>query len=61
MRVLVLYESLFGNTGTVAESVAEGLRAAPPEAVVECRRVDDPVAPDEFDLVVLGAPPTSGV
>lgn len=56
MRVLVLYESLFGNTGTVAESVAEGLRAAPPEAVVECRRVDDPVAPDEFDLVVLGAP-----
>ena len=56
MRALVLYESLFGNTGAVAEAVAAGIRAARTGAVVECRRVDDPGPPDQFDLVVLGAP-----
>src|SRR5690349_11799885 len=56
VRALVLYESLFGNTAAVADAVAEGIRAARPEAVVDCRRVDDHLRPDEFDLVVLGAP-----
>ena len=56
VRALVLYESLFGNTAAVADAVAEGIRAARPEAVVDCRRVDDQVEPDQFDLVVLGAP-----
>jgi multimeric flavodoxin WrbA len=56
VRALILYESLFGNTNAVAEAVADGVRAARPDAAVNCRRVDDPVAPDEFDLVVLGAP-----
>ena len=55
-RALVVYESLFGNTAAVAEAVAEGLRAARPDALVDCRRVDDHVVYDEFDLVVLGAP-----
>src|SRR3954453_7883058 len=55
-RALVLYESLFGDTAAGAEAVAEGIRAARPDAVVDCRRVDDHVVSDEFDLVVLGAP-----
>jgi hypothetical protein len=58
VRALVLYESLFGNT---AEAVAAGMRSAWPDAVLDCRRVDDTlsvdaVAPGDFDLVVLGAP-----
>ena len=56
MRALVLYESLFGNTRAVAAAVAEGIEAARRDASVDCRPVDDPTAPDEFDLVVLGAP-----
>src|SRR4051812_34492065 len=56
LRAQVLYESLFGNTGAVAEAVAVGIRAARPDAVVDCRRVDDLAALDEVDLVVLGAP-----
>jgi hypothetical protein len=56
LRALVLYESLFGNTGAVAEAVAAGIRAARPDAVVDCRRVDECLAPDEFELLVLGAP-----
>jgi hypothetical protein len=57
MRAVVLYESLFGNTGAIARSVAQGLREARPDAVVDCRGVDDVVAlPDDVDLLVLGAP-----
>lgn len=51
MRALVLYESLFGNTEVVARAVADGVRVARPDAVVDCRRVDDPPAPAEVDLL----------
>src|SRR5690349_19213278 len=29
MRALVVYESMYGNTHTIAEAVADGLRSAP--------------------------------
>lgn len=41
MRATVVYESLSGRTQEVAEAVAEGLRAAAPGAVVDCRPVVD--------------------
>ncbi len=56
MRVRVLFESLFGNTRTVAEAVAAGVRSVRPDADVRCRPVDDPAPIGEVDLVVLGAP-----
>jgi len=54
MKTLVVYESWFGNTRELAESVAEALAA---EGEVSVLSVDDPLPPlDEFDLLVVGAP-----
>jgi flavodoxin len=54
MRTLVVYESWFGNTRELAETVAEALAA---EGEVTVLSVDDPLpAVDEFDLLVVGAP-----
>ncbi|WP_432477955.1 flavodoxin family protein [Nocardioides sp. GXQ0305] len=55
-RALVVYESMFGNTGAVAESVGSGLRTGGVD--VELVEVGDaPAARDvACDLLVLGAP-----
>src|SRR5262245_22531146 len=54
MKTLVVYESWFGNTRELAESVAEALAAEGEASVLS---VDDPLPPlDEFDLLVVGAP-----
>src|SRR5262245_64582747 len=54
MRTLVVYESWFGNTRELAETVAEALAA---EGEVTVLSVDDPLpALDECDLLVVGAP-----
>ena len=39
MHVVVLFESLFGNTREVAEAIADGARTADPAAEVACVRV----------------------
>jgi hypothetical protein len=54
-HVLVVYESMFGNTGEVAEAIAEGMRSA---ADVEVVRVDAAPAhlPAGTDLLVVGGP-----
>lgn len=56
MRALLVYESMFGNTGTVAAAVAKGLRGAGLE--VEALHVTDapPVPDDGVGLLVVGAP-----
>jgi hypothetical protein len=55
VRALVVYESMFGNTRAVAESVSRGLAA---RMTVDLREVG--AAPDEIDdsidLVVAGGP-----
>jgi multimeric flavodoxin WrbA len=57
MRVAVVYESLFGNTHEIAESVADGIREARPEAVVECVPVGEAGSGrPEVDLLVVGGP-----
>lgn len=55
MRALVVYESMFGNTASVAHEVAKGLAA---HGDVDVRAVAEaPVEPDEsLDLVVVGGP-----
>jgi len=58
MNVVVLYESMFGNTHQVAEAVAEGVRRAAPDAQVTCVSVAE-ANPDTVraaDLVVVGGP-----
>ncbi|WP_436790500.1 flavodoxin family protein [Yinghuangia sp. YIM S10712] len=58
MRVVIVYESLFGNTREVAEAIAEGVQEADKAAEVECVRVDaaDPGRIGSPDLLVVGGP-----
>ena len=60
MHVVVLFESLFGNTLEVAEAIADGARAADPTAEVACLRVAeaDLEKVRAADLLVVGARPT---
>lgn len=55
MRAIVIYESMFGNTETIARAIAEGLGRSFDVDVVN---VDDaPKAPGvDVDLVVVGGP-----
>lgn len=56
LRALVAYESLFGATRLIAESIADGLFEC--GVVVECRSIREVQAldPGPFGLVILGAP-----
>ena len=57
MRVTVVYESLFGNTRTLAEAIAAGVRGAAPGADVSCIPVAEAgPAAAEGDLLVAGGP-----
>lgn len=57
VRVLVAYESVMGNTRSVAESIGTGVRLAVSDAHVQCLHVSRlPVEPPDADLLVLGGP-----
>ncbi|SDC07824.1 hypothetical protein GA0111570_1199 [Raineyella antarctica] len=62
MSVEVIFESMFGNTRTIAEAVAEGLReglgSRGPEATVSLVDVSQAPAdlPEDVMLLVLGGP-----
>ena len=73
MDVVVVYESLFGNTRLVAEAIADGIRAANPAARVSVTRtaatklgeVDDACllvvgGPTHIEADVLTAQPPAG-
>lgn len=53
MRALLIYESMFGNTRAVAESIADGLGET--VDVFEAR-IAPLLFPDDFDLLVVGGP-----
>lgn len=59
MHALVLYESMFGNTRTIAEAVRRGMVAALGEGdqvrIVEVGQAPSSL-PDDLDLIVVGAP-----
>lgn len=55
MRALVVYESMFGNTGKIASAVADGMADGADVSVVNV--VDAPaVLPGDVDLLVVGGP-----
>jgi hypothetical protein len=56
--VVVVYESMFGNTRSIAESIADGVRSVVPQATVSVLPVAEAV-PEEIRraaLVVVGGP-----
>lgn len=53
-RILIAYDTLYGTTAEVAARVAAGLREAGLE--VDCRRMRDLQAIDDYRAVILGAP-----
>ena len=55
MNIAVLYESLYGNTERVANSIAEGLRSAGHVTVTEVGAAQAGLA-EGVDLLVVGAP-----
>jgi hypothetical protein len=55
VRALVVYESMFGNTRTVAEEIGAGLRTAYDVEVVAVGDLEVAQV-DSADLVVVGAP-----
>ena len=65
VKVIVIYESKYGNTKQVAEKIAEGIREA--EGVeVALREIKDVDEIFNYDVVLIGSPnhfggPTSGV
>lgn len=58
MRVVVVYESVYGNTHRIAEAVAAGVAEADPDAAIEVLAVDDAGADalTGTDLLVVGGP-----
>lgn len=58
MDVVVVYESLFGNTRLVAEAIADGIRVADPAARVSVTRTDATKLSEVEDacLLVVGGP-----
>jgi len=54
MNVLVVYESMYGNTARIAEAIGAGLRERVPVEVREMAGVTD--IPTGLDLLVVGGP-----
>jgi hypothetical protein len=54
-RALVVYESMFGNTQTIAQTIAEGLSSVGTVDLVEVGAAPTSV-PGDIDLLVVGAP-----
>lgn len=53
MKALIVYESMFGNTGTVARTIAKSLT---PAFEVTLAHVSERPSPTGTDLLVVGAP-----
>ncbi|HEX5937910.1 MAG TPA: flavodoxin domain-containing protein [Actinomycetota bacterium] len=53
-RALVVFESMFGNTQTIAEAVAEGLSSRIPTDLLEVGAASDVLT--DVDLLVVGGP-----
>lgn len=55
MRALVVYESMFGNTKSIAEAIGRGVAESVDVDVVEVGQAGTSIR-KEFDLVIVGGP-----
>jgi hypothetical protein len=58
VKIIIVYESMFGNTHEVAQAIGDGVDVAAEDADVECVPVGDATAQkvDSADLLVVGGP-----
>jgi hypothetical protein len=56
MKALVVYESLFGNTAAISETIAASLRARGMEAVARPVTEIPPTTTGDLDLLIVGGP-----
>lgn len=56
MRAIVVYESMYGNTHTIAEAVADGLRRSIPDVAVMPVGKASAELVGSADVVIVGAP-----
>lgn len=58
MHVVIVYESLFGNTREVAEAIGDGILDAQPDARISCVRATEPELGLALgaDLLIVGGP-----
>lgn len=56
MRSVIVYESMFGNTHAIADSIAEGLRDKGEVVVLTVEQATVPGVLDAVDLLVVGGP-----
>ena len=58
MRIVIVYESLFGNTHEVAEAIQDGIRSAMPHAQVSCLLAAEAQQDAALgaDLLIVGGP-----
>ncbi|MFJ1704958.1 flavodoxin family protein [Kitasatospora sp. NPDC088346] len=58
MQAVIVYESMYGNTGAIAEAIAEGVHEAEPEASVSCLTAAEAGTDvtGAADLLVVGGP-----
>ncbi len=67
LKVLVVYESMFGNTLQVAETIAENLNDIQKiETVIKTTKDVDPMEVLDYNLILIGSPnhmggPTRGI
>lgn len=60
MKVLIIYHSVFGNTKTLAESIAAGAQSAGAEVKLTPVAEADPRELDNYDSIILGCPTRFG-
>ncbi|MBW9120815.1 flavodoxin family protein [Microbacterium trichothecenolyticum] len=53
-HVAIVYESMFGNTRSIAEAIADGIRPYCPVTLVPIGRVDELAG--ELDMLIVGGP-----
>jgi hypothetical protein len=58
MNVVIVYESMFGNTHQIAEAIRDGVREAAPDAELACLPVAEanPELTQVADLLIVGGP-----
>jgi len=60
MKVIIVYETKFGNTKRAAEAIGEGLTEEGHDVVVKYVKDIDGIEAEDFDMIIIGSPTYAG-